>query len=163
MARTVPVRDDFEPLFFDEVGRLVVAAGRVEYVLKLCLKQLVGSGFAPGMLEAEQVRHLSSLCDKVAEHAKKKLNGQQQTNFCTLIDKIKTLACQRNDTVHALWTTTDSREPLRVRPELKKGKKGSKSVGWSKTKVVSLDELRRVRRQLEDAYASLQCQRKTWT
>jgi len=33
MATNVPVRDDFDPIFFDEVGRLVVAAGPVEYVL----------------------------------------------------------------------------------------------------------------------------------
>jgi len=161
MATTVPVRDDFESHFFDEVGRLVVAAGRVEYVLKLCLKQLLGKGFTAGMLEAEKVRHLSRLCDEVEKYAKQTLNNQQRANFCPLIDRIKALAEQRNDTVHALWTTTDSREPLRVRPQ-KKGKKNSKSVDWSKTKIVSLYELREVRRQLEDAYASLQCQRKTW-
>jgi hypothetical protein len=161
MVKTFVVRDDFEPHFFDEVGRLVIVSGRVEYVLKLCLKQLLGNGFTAGMLEAEKVRHLSSLCDEVAKHANQKLKSQQWEKFRTLIDKIRALANQRNDTVHALWTTTDSREPLRVRPQLK-GKKGAKSVDWSKTKVVSLDELGEIRRQLEDAYASLQCQRKTW-
>ena len=106
MAKTVPVRDDFEPLFFDEVGRLVVAAGRVEYVLKLCLKQLLGKGFTTGMLEAEKVRHLSSLCDEVSGLARSKLSTKQQKEFCALIETIKALAKQRNDVVHALWTTT---------------------------------------------------------
>jgi hypothetical protein len=162
MAKTVPVRDDFEPLFYDEIGRLVVAAGRVEYVLKLCLKQLVGKGFTAGIFEAEEVRHLAPLCDEVEKHAKSKLNGDQQKNFCAVIDTIRLLADERNDAVHALWTTTESREPLRVRPQLK-GKKGSRSVDWSRTEVVSLGELRRVRRQLEDAHASLQDRRNTWT
>lgn len=161
MVKCITIRDDFEPLFFDEMGRLVVAAGRVEYILKLCLKSFLGKGFTPGMLEAEKVRTLSSLCDEVAKHANQKLNHQQQANFCPLIDKIKVLADQRNDTVHALWTTTDSREPFRIRPELKR-KKSPQSVSWSKSKVVSLNELRQVRHQLEEAYASLQCQRKAW-
>lgn len=161
MAKTVAVRDDFDPLFFDEVGRLVVAAGRVEYVLKLCLKQLHGAGFVAGMLEAESVRHLSSLCDEVSKLGAAKLTDQQSGHFRALVETIKALAEHRNDTVHALWTTTKLREPLRVRPQLK-GEKGSKSVDWSKTKVVSLNELREVRRQLEDAYAHLQCQRKMW-
>jgi hypothetical protein len=161
MAKTVLVRDDFEPRFFEEVGRLVVAAGRVEYVLKLCLKQLLGGGFTAGILQAEKVRHLSSLCEKVEQHAKQKLDCQQQANFCPLINKLKAIVVQRNDTVHALWTTTDSGELLRVRPELK-GKKGSQSVDWPKKKIVSLDELREVRRELEGAYASLQCHRNTW-
>ena len=154
MVQTIPIRDDFEPLFFDEMGRLVVAAGRVEYVLKLCLKKLLGNGFTTGMLEAEKERALSSLCDEVAKQAGTILDTRQRANFCSLIDSIKELADQRNDTVHALWTTTDSRKLLRVRPELK-GKKGSESVDWSKTKVVSLDELRKLRRQLEDAHVSL--------
>ena len=161
MAKTAPVRDDFEPLFFDEVGRLVVAAGRVEYVLKLCLKQLLGKGFTTGMLEAEKVRHLSSLCDEVSGLARSKLSTKQQKEFCALIETIKALAKQRNDVVHALWTTTTSREPRRVRPQLK-GKKGSETVDWSKTEVVSLTKLLKVRRQLEDAYASLQGQREMW-
>lgn len=163
MARKfqVQVRDDFEPLFYDELGRLVVAAGRVEYVLKLCLKTLSGGGFKAGMLKAEQVRHLSSLCDKVTELAKQKLNDSHKGPFLKLVQEIKCLADERNDTVHALWTTTNGREPLRVRPELTGGK-GSKKVDWSKTKTVPLNMLREVRRQLEDAYSQLQCQRKSW-
>ena len=97
MAKTVPVRDDFEPLFYDEIGRLVVAAGRVEYVLKLCLKQLVGKGFNAGILEAEEVRHLAPLCDEVERHAKSKLNGDQQKIFCAVIDTIRLLADERNE------------------------------------------------------------------
>jgi hypothetical protein len=161
MAKTVPVRDDFEPLFYDEMGRLVVTAGRVEYSLKLCLKRLVGKGFTAGMLEAEKVRHLSSLCDEVEKLAKSKLNGDEQKNFCALAHRIRSLADQRHDMVHALWTTTGLREPLRVRPQLTE-KKDPRSVDWSKTKVVTLNELRVLRRHLEDAYVSLQDQRKTW-
>lgn len=161
MAKTLVVRDDFEPLFFDEVGRLVVAAGRIEYELKLCIKDLRGAGFTAGMLEAEQVRHLSDLCDEVSKSAKAKLEPEPLRKFLLLICEIRVLAEHRNDTVHALWTATDTREPLRVRPEIK-GKKATKSVNWSKTKLMPLNELRKVRRQLEDAYVSLQCQRNTW-
>lgn len=161
MVKDIPARDDFAPIFFDEIGRLVVAAGRVEYVLKLCLKQLMGNGFTAGMLEAEKVRHLSSLCDEVALRAKGKLDSQQQATFCPLIDRIKALAPSRNDAVHAFWTTTDSREPLRIRPELK-ARGHNKSVAWSKTKVVPLSNLQKLRRQFEDAYKALEHQRKTW-
>ncbi len=161
MAKKFAVRDDFEPLFYDELGRLVVAAGRVEYVLKLCLKSLSGKGFTAGMLEAEEVRHLSSLCDKVTELAKKKLNDSDKEQFLKLVLEIEQLAKERNDTIHALWTTTDAREPLRIRPELTRPKR-SRRVDWSKTKTVPLNTLRKVRRRLEDAYSQLQCQRKSW-
>lgn len=159
MAKKIPIRDDFPSCFFDELGRLVVAAGRVEYVLKLCLKQLRGQGFSAGMLEAEELRQLSCLCDKVKNKADQVLKGQQRKDLHALIAEIKRIGGQRNDMVHALWTTNDDREPLRIRPQLRKG---CQTVDWSKSKPVPISELRQLRRQLEEAHAALQCQRKTW-
>ncbi|MBM3570356.1 MAG: hypothetical protein FJX46_16555 [Alphaproteobacteria bacterium] len=161
MAGTIPIRDDFEPQFFCEMGRLVVAAGRLEFVLKLCLKQLLNEGFTDGMLEAEQNRQLSSLCDEVSKEAKRELSPELFDNLSGVIAQIRRLAEQRNDMVHAMWTNTDSREPFRVRPELS-GKKDSKFVDWSKTELVPLNDLRQIRLQLEEMWAALQCQRKMW-
>lgn len=166
MVKEIPVRDDFEPLFFDEMGRLVVVVGRLEYELKLFVKQLLGKGFKAGMLEAEKMRNFSRLCDEVVDLAKqtrekKNLTDVHVSRLEALIKKIKLRAELRNDVVHALWTTTDSRNPLRIRPELL-GKKGSQSVNWSKGRVVPLGELQQLRRRLEKAYDALQCQRKIW-
>ena len=51
--RDIPISDDFPPGFYEEVGRLVIAFGRLEYLIKLCFKDLHGNGFTIGMAEAE--------------------------------------------------------------------------------------------------------------
>ena len=49
----LPIRNDFSPQFYEEFARLVVAFGRIEYLIKLCIKDLLAEGFTKGMTEAE--------------------------------------------------------------------------------------------------------------
>ena len=61
--------------------------------------------------------------------------------------------------IHAMWTVTEDRLALRVRPEVKRG---AKSVDWGKTKPVEINELLEIRRNLESAYAVLEEERQSW-
>lgn len=53
MAQDIDVNDNFPEGFYEEFARLVIAFGRLEYMIKLCLKNLLGQGFTKGMIEAE--------------------------------------------------------------------------------------------------------------
>lgn len=151
-----PVRDNFPPGFYEEFARLVVAFGRLEYLIKLCVKDLVDNGFTKGMVEAESHRQFSELCEKAKELANGKLN---QIQFSSLLDQAIALAEFRNDTVHASWTTDPKGAPLRIRP---KWDKSAKSVDWRRSTDVPPLELQKKREQIEDLYQALEAERKTW-
>ena len=158
MVQTTEIRSDFHPLFYDELGRLAVAVGRIEYTLKLCIKDLKGQGFTPGMLVAENIRRFSDLCDKVMELSDESNSEAQNSYFRSVVERIRELGSERNDMIHAMWTVTEDRVALRVRPELRKG---TQSVDWSKTKPVEMKELVGLRRNLESAYAELEKERES--
>jgi hypothetical protein len=159
MVQTREIRSDFYPLFYDELGRLAVAVGRIEYTLKLCIKDLKGEGFTPGMLFAESIRRFSGLCDTVIELSNEMYSEAATSHFRAVVEGIRELGGERNDMIHAMWTATEDRVALRVRPELTKG---AKSVDWNKTKPVEMKELIELRRRLESAYAALEEERQSW-
>lgn len=152
----LPLKDDFPPGFYEEFARLVVAFGRLEYLIKLCIKDLSNKGFTEGMVEAESIRQFRDLCEKAEALAKGKLN---QSQVATLLNQAIELAEFRHDTVHASWTTNPQGAPLRIRP---KWDKSAKSVVWSRSTVVPLCEFQKKRKQIEELYQALEEARKTW-
>lgn len=157
--QTFDVSDDFPPLFYDEFGRLVVAFGRLEYLIKLCVKDLLAEGFTKGMVKVESQRQFSNICDCAKLRAGEKLTQAQAIAFSRLIDQAKAISEFRNDTVHAFWTT-DSGQPLRLRPSWVSA---TKSVDWRRSKPIPLSEFQRVRKQIESLYQALAAERKTWS
>jgi hypothetical protein len=159
MVRKAEIRSGFHPLFYDELGRLAVAVGRIEYALKLCIKDLKGEGFTPGMLFAEGIRNFSDLCSKAIELSDAKHKEPDRSFFCGVVAAIRELGGERNDMLHAMWTVTEDRVALRVRPErIKK----TDSVNWKKTRPVEITELTELRRTLEASYAVLEETRQSW-
>lgn len=157
--QTFPVKDNFLPGFYEEFARLVVAFGRLEYLIKLCVKDLFDKGFTEGMVEAESKRQFSDLCKKAKMLANDKLSQIQVANFSKLLDQAIALAEFRNDTVHALWTADQKGTSLRIRP---KWDKSAKSVDWGLSTDVPLCEFQEKRKQIEDLYQALEAERKTW-
>lgn len=154
-----PIKDDFPREFYDEFARLVVASGRIEYLIKLCVKDLLGKGFTRGMVEAESRRQFSELCKEAKEQANAKLCPEQASAFSELIGQAEALAEFRNDTVHAAWTTDSNGQPLRIRP---KWDKATKSVGWTGSRVVLLSEIKSKRETIEHLYQALEAERQIW-
>jgi len=165
LVRTFPIRDDFEPLFYDELGRLVVAAGRVEYILKLCIKSLIKTenpttGLIEAFSKAEKTRNVGPLCSEARKLAEKLPSKDEQKAFRAVLDRIEKEMGERNNIIHAAWTTDDCRTPLRLRP---RWDGNEKKLKWDKSGVVPLPCLRELRRKLEDLYSELQQQRSRWS
>lgn len=154
-----PIKDDFPPRFYDEFARLIVTFGRIEYLIKLCVKDLLAEGFTQGMTDAESQRQFSELCKKAKQEAGNKLSQTQARDFSKLIEQAEALAEFRNDSVHALWTTDANGQPLRIRP---KWAKTTRTVDWSRSHVVLLSEVQSNREQIERLYQLLEVERRTW-
>lgn len=155
----VPVKDDFPSEFYEEFAYLIIAFGRLEYLIKLCFKDLFDKGFTKGMVEAEGRRQFSELCKNAKALANVKLSQSQVATFSKLLDQAMALAEFRNDTVHALWTAGPKGKLLRIRP---KWDKSTESVDWSRSTDVPLCEFQKKRKQIEDLYQDLDEARKTW-
>lgn len=156
----VDVRDDFPDRFHEEFARLVIAFGRIEYVIKLCIKSLGGKGFTKGMADAESKSQFSKLCKEAKKEAKARLTAAQAKSVCTLIDDAKILGNYRNDTIHAFWTAhVETGQPLRYRP---KWDKASKSVDWSRSHPVTVRELGEKRQKMERLFQRLDTERRAW-
>ena len=63
MAQTYERNDRFPPVFFESIGRVTVAFGRLEYVLKLAIKRLGALPFDEAMFEVDrkQFRDLAEI------------------------------------------------------------------------------------------------------
>lgn len=158
--QTLSLNDDFPPGFYEEFARLVVAFGRLEYLIKLCVKDLLAEGFTKGMAEAESLLNFSKLCDNAKRQAAQKLSQTQEKAFSELIDRAKAVAEFRHNTVHALWTGGPNGLPLRIRPKWDKTKK---SVDLSRSLVVLVSELQGEREKIERLYQDLEAGRKAWS
>ncbi|AQH02715.1 hypothetical protein A9R05_27755 [Burkholderia sp. KK1] len=159
--RDIPISDNFPAGFYEEVGRLVIAFGRVEYLIKLCFKDLQGKGFSLGMAEAEsESRGFADFCERrLTELAKHKLSTTDADAFCDLMMKVLPLIIFRNDAVHAWWYADSKGLPSRIRPK----KDSDASVDWSRGRVVRVSEIRSAREEIERLYRDLETQRGTWT
>jgi hypothetical protein len=155
--KTVPIKDDFSPHFYEAIGKLAVAFGRVEYEIKLALKTLSGKGFSQGMAEAESTGQFWNLCKKTKALADKKLPSPRHEKFIRLIDEALKLAPQRNNNLHALWTT-ESGKPFRYCAHWNKT---NKALEW-RSAPVTITELKAHATTLLKLYASIHAARKAW-
>ena len=157
MAQTIAIGDDFPDTFFPALARLVVAFGRVEYIIKLTIKSLLGQGFTPGMTEAESLHGFTTLCAQAKIYAVEKLPSEQAETYGKLLDCAVALAEQRNDHVHACWTAVGG-QAMRLRPYWDKSEK---ALGWSNG-VVTPEELDRTAAEMQRLVDELHRVRETW-
>ena len=161
--RDIPISDDFPAGFYEEVGRLVIAFGRLEYLIKLCFKDLQGKGFTIGMAAAGyESQAFADFCGetgKLTKLAKSELSTTDADAFCDLIKKVLPLGTFRNDAVHAWWYADFKGLPSRIRPK----RDSHESADWSRGRVVQVSEIRSAREEIERLYRDLETQRGTWT
>jgi hypothetical protein len=141
MAAVIPIRDNFRKGFYAALGKVVVAQGRVEYELKLALKSLLSKGFTIGMAEAESDSRFWKLCEKVKALATKKLPEPHQGAFIRQVGRAERLAKERNDHIHALWTSRPRGTALRIRPRLDTR---TKTVLWDRSGLVRISDLNKL-------------------
>ncbi len=157
--RIVRTKNYFPRGFYSAYAKLVIEFGRLEYLIKLCIKDMHGQGFTQGMIEAESKRQFSALCRYAMELAADTLTSHETDAFEQIIEKAALLADYRNDSIHAYWTV-EKGEPLRVRP---KWDKKSRSINWDRDGPVSVLELRQKYQQTRNLWERLDAERKKWS
>ncbi|MBM3539410.1 MAG: hypothetical protein FJX55_16480 [Alphaproteobacteria bacterium] len=91
--------------------------------------------------------------------AESRLSESHASTFCTLIDKAATLAAERNDNLHALWTTACAGQPKRFRPFFNRK---ANALDW-RSRVVTIKELRRVEGEMKELLDALERARNAWS
>ena len=155
--KTVQVNNDFPPGFFEAIGQLAVAFGRLEYEMKLAVKTLSGKGFSQGMAEAESYGQFYWRCERTKALAEKELLAPHLEIFIRLIDEAKVLAPERNNNFHALWTTK-SGKPVRYCPHMDKK---TKTLVWLPTSV-TIPDLEDLATTLRNLYNAIRTAKKAW-
>lgn len=155
-----PIKNNFPIGFYEEFASFIIAFGRLDYLIKLCLKDLIANGFTKGMVDAESTKQFSALCDKVKKLACKnqELSQIKIDILFKLIDQAKKIADFRNNIVHGLWTTDSNGQPFLIRP---KWNNNLKSVDWY-SGVVLLIDIENNRKKIEDLYQELDTVRRKW-
>ncbi|WP_250479232.1 MULTISPECIES: hypothetical protein [unclassified Caballeronia] len=149
----IPLKNDFPLGFYEALARVVVSFGRLEYLIKLCVKTLSAEAFTKGMAEAESKRQFADLCKTAKLRAQEKLNDSTKAErFSELIRQAEDLAEFRHSAVHALWTSHTNGLVMRISPKWDKSKR---AVDWSRSHVVSVCELQQTWENIEDLYLAL--------
>ena len=157
--RIVRTKNYFPRGFYSAYAKLVIEFGRLEYLIKLCIKDMHGQGFTHGMIEAESKRQFSALGRYAKKLAADTLTPYETDAFEQFIEEAALLADYRNDSVHAYWTV-EKGEPLRVRP---KWDKKSRSVNWDRGGPVSVSDLRQKYQETRNLRERLDAARKKWS
>ena len=106
MVHTFDPSDDFEPGFFETLGRLVAEFGRLEYILKLAVKRLRRVSFGEGMLAAEAM-HLEPLGDEAKALFQQRVSDtHRKAEFVARVSEAIIIWEDRNDDVHCPLDTT---------------------------------------------------------
>jgi len=155
----VNVCDDFPPNFLEALGRYAVEFGRVEYLVKVAVKSLFKrttktklsggiKAFEAGVAQAEKEGQFGRVCKKAKTLAAQGLSEAHALTFIALIERATTLAEERNDNLHALWTGIEQKS-FRYRPFWNRE---TKELEWRNDNVApaDLDRLTEALRALGD-------------
>jgi hypothetical protein len=155
----LPLRNNFPADFYENFAGLLIECSRLEYLLKLCVKDLMAEGFLEGMIQSETLRQFQRIIERCKTLAAEKLLKDQAREFIALVKQVERLIEYRHDTVHAVWTTDVAGDPLRIRPVLRKG---AHEIDWSRSSVVSTTELAYQKAQAKAMYLALDALRRKW-
>ncbi|MFM0494242.1 hypothetical protein [Paraburkholderia caledonica] len=162
--QVVELKDDFSSEFLVEFARLIIAFGRLEFLLKVIAKDLHGKGFTLGMAQAElDGQNFAPFCKSTLkqlarERLTERLPAAGIEMFCSLLDEAVGLGEFRNDCVHACWYVHRTGLPARIRPK----KNSKESADWSRGRVVQTAEIRAAREQIDRLYSKLDTLRLSW-
>lgn len=148
--------DAFPPGFYDALGRVTVAFGRLDYVMLIVLKRLHRTVEASegkprrGFDEILAENYWGCFGKKTALAAelfrKVVADAEQVAAFETCLDRAaKIWDPGRNDNVHSYWTATHKGTPMRIRPKLI-----DKKMDWKRSAEVPVSDLQAIARTVEE-------------
>ncbi len=142
------VRSDAFPAgFHDAFGRVVIAFGRIEYLMALIVKRLALKPLTEGVAEALSKRRIDLICDHAKGlYARDPSDEALRRSFDALMDHVKaTWNEHRSDLIHAYWNPYGSDAAWSIRPKLlSKG-----SVSWDRGRRLTPTDLLRLHDELQ--------------
>ena len=157
MIRDILPTDNFPREFYGAVGRLAIEFGVLEYLIKLCIKDLEQRGFHEGMLIAERLVNFGRRSCHAKVLAQKKLTKSECAVFLGLLEKADDLAIYRNDTLHSFWTI-ENEKPLRVRI-----REEDKAVDWSRGGAIPIKEIEQKAANMKSLHKEIEAKRMLWS
>ena len=159
------IRDDFDNEFLIAYARVVVAFGRLEYTVKLAIKNLavslkISADFTNGISEAERQYQFSAMCDYVAKlHLEKYGEGEEGKELKKWVEQAKKFADVRNKILHGSLTIEDDGTPIVM--HTKRDKK-SKTVVFTYA-TLTTEALQHMQTKIENLWRGLHTVRAEWT
>jgi hypothetical protein len=124
MAKKQPITDP-DPAVIAEIGRITIAWGRLEYVMKLAIKRCLGRPFSEGMLHAEKRRQFSELLKELrGQFAQQTLDKETRALLDKVLAQIEDLNEKRQDIIHSSWTVSPEGHPRMWRSNMEKDAAG---------------------------------------
>lgn len=116
MVQLMTLGDHFiEPEALRATGRVTIAFGQLEHVLKLLVKRFLDRGFDEGMAYAERLATIQALRNRCSTlHGFKGMDQAREAEFDDLLTQADDLYRRRNSVVHAVWALDHGGKVVRV-------------------------------------------------
>ena len=107
--------DDWGDELFSITGKIIIAYGQLEHVLKLALKRVTAISYADAMDIADKFRSNPSLADRVRKEFEKwAMNQHLEAQMHNVVEKIFEVNRFRNIIVHGYWHQKIEDQSLRI-------------------------------------------------
>ncbi len=157
---TITLGNAFQAEFYDALGRVAVAFGRLEYSMLIVMKRLQQANrksknqpllsLNAAILEDFPINFEE--CDKQAPtlYAKLVTDSTRQSEFDALVSKAHSMwKNERNDCLHCCWTSADG-GAMRLRPKKVRDAAGDWTLTWEPSGVVKIEDLLGIARGAEE-------------
>ena len=156
------IRDSFTQDFLGAYARTLIAFARLEFIVKLAIKDLTISmklspDFAAGIAAAESRRLFGSMCDYMLElHQKKYGASDEGKELGRWVERGKKLAEVRGKILHGFLTVDDDGRPV-VRHTRLRGK----NVYFTELSLSGV-ALERTHTEIDKLWVGLDARRRMW-
>ncbi len=159
------MRDDFDDEFLIAYARTVIVFGRLEYTVKLAIKNLavsmkISADFTNGIAEAEKQYNFSAMCDYMVKlHMEKYGESDEGNELKKWVEQAKKFADVRNRILHGSLTIEDDGTPIVMHTKLDRK---SKAVEFTEA-TITKEALQHMHMKTEGLWKGLNVVRQGWT
>jgi len=164
---TIILSDGFPEGFYEALGRVAVAFGRLEYSVLIAMKRLRQAerqrqgqprkSFNDALLE--DIRRDFKKCERQGVRLFVALvaDGARQAAFKSVFGRARSLwEKERNDCIHACWTATSDCSAMRLRPKKEQVQAtGVWVLTWEQSGTIPIAELLRIANEVDDTAAHI--------
>ncbi len=160
LVPTIALSDAFEGGFYESLGRVAVAFGRLEYFIVIAMKRLRQADRQARSLPTKSfddavlndIRFDFKKCEQeaVALFASLVADGPRRTDFTESFSKARLLwENERNDCLHCCWTAAHDGAPMRLRPEKVRDPAGNLTLTWAASGIVRPSAILQIARDVD--------------